>query len=79
MEYSSHTKLIAFNEDLVILTNGKTLSEAEAYANPDLATIKKWARGNNLKFNESKSKAMKITRERRRDKINIYFNNRSLE
>jgi len=32
-----------------------------------------------MKFNETKSKAMIITRERRLDKINIYLNSRSLE
>ena len=32
-----------------------------------------------MKFNESKSKAMIITRKRRRNKINIFLNNRNLE
>jgi len=32
-----------------------------------------------MKFNESRSKAMIITRKRRRDKFNIFLNNRSLE
>ena len=62
MKYSSHTKLIAFADDLAILTT--TLSDAEAYANSDLATIEKWAWDNKMKFNESKSKAMIITRKR---------------
>ena len=78
MKYSSLTKLIAFADNLAILTYGKMLSEAKAHANSDLATIEKWARDNIMKFNESKSKAM-ITRKRRRDKINIFLNNRSLE
>jgi len=41
MKYSSHTELIAFADDLAILTYGTMLSEAEAYANSDLATIEK--------------------------------------
>ena len=41
MKYSSHTKLIAFADDLAILTYGKAPSEAEAYAKSDLATIEK--------------------------------------
>jgi hypothetical protein len=65
MKYSSHTKLIAFTDDLAILTYGKMLSEVEAYANSDLATIEKWAWDNKMKFNESKSKPMIITRKRR--------------
>jgi hypothetical protein len=79
MKYSSHTKIIAFADDLAILTYGKTLPEAEAYAYSDLATIEKWAWDNKMKFNESKSKAMIITRKRRLDKNNIFLNNRSLE
>ena len=79
MKYSRHTKIIAFADDLAVLTYGKTLSEAEAYANSDLATIEKWAWDNKMKFNESKSMAILITRERRLDKINIFLNNRSLE
>jgi len=79
MKYSSHTKLIAFADDLAILTYGKMLPEAVAYTNSDLATIEKWAWDNKMKFNKSKCKAMIITRKRRRDKINIFLNNRSLE
>jgi len=79
MQYSSHTKLVAFADDLAILTYGKTLSEAEAYAISDLATIETWAWDNKMNFNESKSKAMIITRKRSRDKVNIFLNNGSLE
>jgi hypothetical protein len=83
LEFSSHTKIIAFADDLANLTHGKTLSEAEAEAeadaNSDLARIENWARENEMRFNESKSKAMLITRKRKRDDINIYLNNRRLE
>jgi hypothetical protein len=41
LEFSSHTKVIAFADDLAILTQGKTPSEAEVGANSDLARIKK--------------------------------------
>jgi hypothetical protein len=53
MKCSTHTKLIIFADDLAFLTYGKTSSEAEAYANSDLATIEKWAWDNKMKFNES--------------------------
>ena len=55
--------LIAFSDDLAILTYGKTLSEVEAYGNSELTTIKIWAGDNKKKFNESKSKAMIITKK----------------
>jgi hypothetical protein len=79
LEFSSHTKIIAFADDLAILTHGKTLSEAQEYANSDLAKIENWARENKMQFNESKYKAMLITRKRSRDDIHIFLNNRRLE
>jgi hypothetical protein len=79
IKYSSHTKLIAFADDLAILTCGKTLSVAEAYANSNLAITENWAWKNKMKFNASKSKAMVIARKRSQDEIKIFLNNRSLE
>ena len=79
LNFSSHTKVIAFADDLAVLTKGKTPTEAEAFANSDLAKIEKWAKDNKTKFNETKSKAMLITRKRNLESINIYINNRRLE
>jgi hypothetical protein len=64
MKSCSHTKLIAFADDLAILTYGKTLSEAEAYANSDFAIIENWAWKNKMKCNASKSKAMVNSKEK---------------
>jgi len=44
LEFSSHTKIIDFADDLAIFTHRKTPSEAEVYANSDLAKTEKWAR-----------------------------------
>jgi len=79
IEFSSHTKIIAFAVDLAILTCGKTLYEAEVYANSDFSQTENSARENKMQFNESNSKAMLITRKRRTDDINIYRNNRRFE
>jgi hypothetical protein len=79
LEFSSHTKVIAFAEDLVNLMQVKTPFKAEVYANSDLARIEKWANDNKMQFNESKSKAMLITRKRSNDVINIYLNSRRLK
>jgi len=79
LEFSSHTKIIAFADDLAILTHGKKLSEAEVYANSDLAKIENWAGENKMRFNESKSKVMLITRKTSCHDINIYLKNRKLE
>jgi len=35
LDFSGHTKVIVFADDLVIMTQGKTPSEAEVYANSD--------------------------------------------
>ena len=79
LNISSHTKVIAFADDLAVLTKGKTPSEAEAFANSDLAKIETWAKDNKMQFNENKSKVMLITRKRNIDSIKIYINNRRLE
>jgi hypothetical protein len=78
LEYSSHSKIVAYADDLVILTYGNTHHEAEAYANASVARIEKWARENKMQFNESKSKVMIISRKRRQAEINIIRNNRRL-
>jgi len=80
LDFTSHTKAIAFADDLAILTYGETTSEAEAYANSDLAKIENWAKQNKMQFNELKSKTMLIARKRKRNRedINIYLNNRRL-
>jgi len=79
LEFSSHTKIIPFADDLAILTYGKTLTEAEVYANSYLTKIENWGRENKMQLNESKSKTMLITRKMRHEDINIYLNNIRLE
>ena len=79
LNFSSHTKVIAFVPDLAVLTKGNNPSEAEPFANSDLAKIEKWAKDKEMQFKETKSKAMMITRKRNIDSINIYINNRRLE
>ena len=50
--------------DLINITKGKTPSEGEAFVNSDLVKIEKWAKDNKMQFNETKSKAILITRKR---------------
>jgi hypothetical protein len=79
LEFTSHTKVVAFADDLTILTYGETTLEAEAYNNSDFAKIENWAKQNKMHFNELKSETMLIARKRNREDINIYLNNRRLE
>jgi hypothetical protein len=39
LEFTGHTKAIAFTDDLAILSYGETTTEAEAFTNSDLAKI----------------------------------------
>ena len=78
MELTSRSKVIAFAEDLIILTTGATVAEAEQYMNLELRKIQEWAQ-NKMKFNENKSKVMLISRRKRKKKIDIYINNKTLK
>jgi hypothetical protein len=79
LKFSGHTKVIAYAYDLMIMTTGNNLSEAEVFANSDLAKIEQWAKDNKMLFNDTKSKAILISRKRSNGNINIYLNNRGLE
>jgi len=48
LDFSSHTKAIAFADDLAILTYGETTAEAEAYTNSELAKVEKLAKQNKM-------------------------------
>jgi len=64
LDFSSHTKAIAFADDVAILTYGKTTAEAEAFTNSELAKIENWAKQNKMEFNELKSQTMLIARKK---------------
>jgi len=80
LEFMKNTKIIAYADDLLILTKGKTQEEVENYANIELSKIAKCARENKMKFNEQKYKMMIITRRRPKIKreYKIYLNNTAM-
>jgi len=43
LEFTNHTKVIAFADDLIILTKGESITEAENYENLELRKISVWA------------------------------------
>jgi hypothetical protein len=65
LDFSTHTKVVAFADNLAIMSQGNLPTKVEAYANSDLARIEKWAKENKLRFNKTKSKAILISRYRR--------------
>jgi hypothetical protein len=67
--------VIAFTDDLIVLTRGACETETENYANQDLKKIERWATDNKIEFNDKKSKVLFISRKRNDDKkVNIYLN-----
>ena len=74
------TSAIVFADDLIIMTRGKTVTEAENFMNLELTKVQKWAQNNRLVFNENKSKVMLLTRRKRKGKkeIAVYINNKKL-
>jgi hypothetical protein len=80
LELTSRSKAIAFVDDLIILTRGETVAEAENYINLELRKIQDWGQNNKLNFNENKSKVMLMSWRKRKGKkeIEIYINNKKL-
>jgi len=66
LEIISTSKAIAFADDLIILTRGEKVAEAENYMNLELRKIQEWAQNNKMKFNENKSKVMLMSRRKRK-------------
>ena len=66
MELTSHSKAIAFADDLMILTRGQTVVGAEIYINLEVRKMLEWTINSKLKFIENKSKVMLMSRRRRR-------------
>jgi len=81
LQFTSHTKVIAFADDLIILTKGESIVETENYKNLELRKISDWAQKNKLTFNENKSKVMIMSRGKRKEKkeVEIYLNYKILE
>jgi hypothetical protein len=81
LELTSHSKALAFADNLIILTRGETVVEAENYMNLEMRKIQDWTQSNKMKFNENKSKAMLRSCRKRKGKkdIEIYVNNKKLQ
>jgi len=73
-------KAIAFADDIMILTGGETVVEAENYMNLEVRKILEWAI-KKLNFNENKSNVMLMSRGGKREKkeIEIHCENKILK
>jgi hypothetical protein len=81
LKFTRRTKAVTFADDLLLLTRGETVSEAENFSNLEMSKIAEWSKRNKVGFNEEKYKAMLITRRKRKEVnvIKIYLNNKPLE
>jgi len=68
LEFAKQTKAIAFANDLILMTRGKTVVEAEDSTNIELSKIAAWAKNYKIDFNEDKSTAMLVSRRKRKEK-----------
>jgi hypothetical protein len=75
------TKVVAYADDLILATRGDSVRAVENYTNVELSKINGWAKANKIKFNDTKSKVMLVSRRKRKENKNItvYLNNKPLE
>jgi hypothetical protein len=72
--------VIAFADDLIVLTRGACKIETENYVNQGLKKIERRATDNKIELNNKKSKVLFIPRKRNKHrKVNIYLNYKRLE
>jgi len=81
IKYMDRTKVVAYADDLIMATRGESIRAVENYTNVELSKIKGWAKNNKIKFNDTKSKVMLVSRSKRKENKNItvYLNNKPLE
>ena len=80
LQYTRRTKVVAFADDLLLITRGQTIKEAENFSNVEMSKITVWSKENKVHFNEEKSKTMLILRRKHKEEkhIQIYLNNKLL-
>jgi len=68
LNFGKQSKAIAFANDLILVTRGKTVIEAENYANTELTKITACARDYKIEFNDDNSTAMLVSRRKRNER-----------
>ena len=81
LNFEEQTSAIAFVDDLILVTRGKTVIEAENFTNTELNKITAWAKNYKVEFNDDKSTAMLVSRRKRKERkhINIFLNFKELK
>jgi hypothetical protein len=71
LQYKKHTRVIAFADDLLVMTQAESIGEVQINANIKIDKIAKWARDNTINFNKEKSKVMLLTRRKRKEQKKV--------
>jgi len=81
LNFRKQIKAVAFADDLLIAVKAESIRDAENITNIEMNKILNWAKNNKINFNEQKSKAMVISRRKRKEnkEITVYMNNKPLE
>jgi len=81
MDFCHRARVIAFADNLLVLTRGKSALDAENCANQDLKKIENWAGENKVHFNENKFNVLLVTTKTSGGNrtLNIYLNHKCLE
>jgi len=81
LELCETNKAIAFADDLILVTRGKTVVEAENNTNTELSKTTAWAKSYKIEFNEDKSIAMLVSRRKQKERkeVNVFLNYKLLK
>jgi hypothetical protein len=81
LNFAKQTKAIAFPGDLILVTRGKTVVDAENFTNTELSKITAWEKNYKIEFNDDKSTAMLVSRRKQneRKEINVFLNYKRLK
>ena len=76
LNFAKQTKAITFADDLILVTRGKTVVEAENFMNTELSKIATWAKNYKIEFNDVKLTVMLVSRRKRkeRNERHVFFN-----
>jgi formyltetrahydrofolate synthetase len=67
LNFRKQIKAVAFADDLLIAVKAESIRDAENIINIEMNKILNWAKNNKINFNEQKSKAMVISRRKRKE------------
>jgi hypothetical protein len=68
LNFAKLTTAIAFADDLILVTRGRTVIEAENFTNTELTKTTAWAKNYKVEFNKDKSIAMLVSRRKWKEK-----------